>query len=202
MRLEGTYDQIVEILARDTELGEDAADAILGMLMENPGLLDFVKIEHGNDVHKRGVAELLFGEDKYYISVRRSILPLILLTIPTVRCLLMGIDSTIIIEAVFSLMPALASILHDGGMEDSVILLDECNGEKCILLEILKTHRDSVTAEIIKKQMGNLCEKEYRCDFKKNGKCTCLEDEIEGILETLKDRRVLKGGSAGYRYIV
>lgn len=201
MKIEGTYDQLVEILVRDTKISEGAADAVLSMIMDNPELLDSVEIEHGSDVYERGVAGLLFGDKKYYISFNRTILPLILLTVSAARCLLMSINSTDIMNAVISLMPTIASFLHNGGLEDSVILLDERNGEKCILLELLKNRRESITAEIIKKQMGNHCEKEYHCDYKINGKCTCSKDEIEKILRTLEKRNVLKGGSAGYRHI-
>lgn len=202
MKIEGTYDQIVEILVKEAKLSESAADAVLSVIMDNPELLDSVEIEHGNDTHQRGVSGLLLGGDKYYISVKRSILPLILLTIPVAHYLFMGINSTDIMNEVISLMPALASFLHNGGLEDSVILLDERNGEKCILLELLKNRRESITAEIIKKQVGNHCEKEYHCDYKINGKCTCPKDEIEKILRTLEKRNVLKGESAGYQYIV
>ena len=121
---------------RDVKLSEGAADAVLAMIMDNPEVLDSVEIEHGNDVHQRDVAGLLFGEDKYYISIKRNLLPLILLTIPVVHYVLTGIDSTTIVNQVIYLMPALAGTLHNGGLEDTIILLDECNGEKCILLEI------------------------------------------------------------------
>lgn len=202
MKIEGTYDQIVEVFVRDVKLSESAADAVLAMIMDNPEVLDSVEIKHGNDVHQRGVAGLLFGEDKYYISIKRTILPLILMTIPAAHYVFTGIDPTTIVNQVISLMPVLATSFHSGVLEDRLVLLDEDNGEKCILLEMLKNHRERITAEIIKKQVGNNCEKEYHCGYKKNGRCTCSEEKIEKILDTLKNRNILKGGSAGYQYIV
>lgn len=124
------------------------------------------------------------------------------LFIPAAHYVFTGIDSTMIVDQVISLMPVLATAFHSGVLEDRLVLLDEDNGEKCILLEMLKNHRERITAEIIKKQVGNNCEKEYHCGYKKNGRCTCSEEKIEKILDTLKNRNILKGGSAGYQYIV
>ena len=202
MEIQGTYNELVDQLAEKTALKTEMADAVLEMMMKNPELLDSVEIKKMNDKHHRGSTELLISGDRYYISVRRSLIPLILLAIPVVHAVIAGIDPDTIPKIVLEALPTLATVLRDGGLDDKIILLNENNGEKCILIEMLKIKKQCVTAENIKAQIGKSCDKAYQCDYKKRGKCTCGKKNIEELLTSLKERKVIKGGSTGYSYII
>lgn len=194
MELEGTYAEVVSQISSQTGIEKGMADALLGMIFDNPSIADRA-VSEKNDQFQSGSSELVFGNERYHISVKRSVIAAILLALPAMQLKLSGIDYGSVLTAVTTLAGA------HGAFKDLIVELDEKNGEKCILLETLKNKRRSINAEILKKQIGSKCEKQYRCDYKKNGRCLCSEEKIEKILETLKAQKILDGGPAGYKYV-
>lgn len=80
--------------------------------------------------------------------------------------------------------------------------LYEWGGEKCILLQVVKSGRTVSTAKDVKNIIGKKCPGTYECSFARNGKCKCKEKDIEAILVSLKEKGALKQSGAGYAYII
>lgn len=210
---EGSWDAVVSIVSQKTQLSSEIVEAVLSILFDNPSLLENdedVSVEEVDDNVTFGAAGLMAGNGKVYINLRKIVIYSCVLLLNATAVMYSHADIPELEKLLPTFMCGLADEIHNNGLEHLIIFPEENNGEKCILMEAMKlrkTHR-SFTAQTIKRELGNKCDKSYNCMYKKSRtfsttyKCGCMTENVQCILELLKGKETITGDEAGYNYIV
>ncbi len=133
---------------------------------------------------------LIVARGQYYISIKKSSLAIL--------CYLL--DITLDTGGLLTLLSTLG-LLAPGVQE-----LSDYKGERCIIVEIVKSKNIVATSSLLDKY-SHLCNKPYmNCKFQKpndNRKsCICSHKNIDEILLRLSQLGILAQNSDGYKYIL
>ena len=199
IKANGTYTQVVEQISNEMELPQELTAAVLAYIINNPEILsddEVIEAEDLNGDNQHGYSNLLLGDGKYYVLIKEILIILVCFLLTEKSKELVGLDISNIS------VPAFIGYYKDfrgGTFSPPFGKIEEENGVKCILKEVIKNRKGHVTAEILSKMIGAHCDKEYKCKYKTDGYCSCNEQNIRDILAHLEKKRILYGDNViGY----
>lgn len=199
----GTYDEVAQKIAMSGGISKELALTGMSVLFANPQMLnagESIVSQKTKDRPNEGESAFIVGSGNYYINITKGTLLLCILLAGNLALQLVGIDTnpgTLLFSAGIEVFGCKLS-----SKGDLWFPLYEWGGEKCILLQVVKSGRTVITAKDVKNLIGKKCPGTYECSFVRNGKCKCKEKDIEAILVSLKEKGALKQSGAGYEYII
>jgi len=99
-------------------------------------------------------------------------------------------------------LPVATGILTLVGVNSQAIVkLDVQNGEKCIIIEILKKKLKTTDKMLLVHYNSECVNNDIRCRYNKDGKCTITVDQVSMVLESLNKKNVLEKKGDSYKYI-
>lgn len=182
-KIEGDRKQIIDALANSLSISNDEAEKVFAALLkENTMLLDD---ETCNQVSHKGVGGLSFvtRNCEYFINIR----------VATIYMITSLIDSRIRI-------PATGLYMTVRGMKQMIARIDETTGERCIIIEILRSEGKKGDESLLDVFFGECCNNQLRCRYKKDGTCGCTHNDIHIIMERLFTKGILKKQNEEYYY--
>ena len=191
----GTYDETIDFIANTCSISRNAALKIVNCLIENPDLLDKKKEElykeDADDKVVPGKASLMTGNANYYINIKRT-------TLITAFLVLGAISLKIDESDVFT---KLAMGLGLPMFNKTIgFKIHEETGEKCMIRELAARKGSPASAKDLKRKIGKKCVKEYNCDYRVSGNCTCSENDIDEIFKSLFEKGALDKSGKKYMY--
>ncbi len=97
-------------------------------------------------------------------------------------------------------LPVASGFLTIRGMNRLLEKIDENDGTKCILLEILRVPNKVSKEDILMDFKGECCNNFLKCHFRKDNKCVCTAVNVKSIMEQLVDIGILKKEGEMYHY--
>lgn len=182
LRLEGLEDAVLQQISERMEISDDNATRVLFYLINNQKLL-------GNDESiviskaKPKIMGMTVANEKYYINLK--------ITTLAICALLLDIKLTKgLMSSVFSLA---------GIPTKAFVKLDEREGQKCILREVLMSENKMGDVRILNKFHGQCCNNDLcSCRYRSEGYCTCQPEAVEKIFQELEKNNVFRKDGAGY----
>lgn len=182
-KIEGDRKKITAALANNLSINNDEAEKVFTMLLqENRMLLDD---ETCNPVSKKGAGGLSFvmKDCEYFVNVR----------VATIYLITYLIDSQI-------KFPATGLYMTMRGMKQMFAKIDEITGERCIILEILRSESKKGDVSLLDVFFGECCNNQLKCRYKKDSTCNCTHNDIHIIMESLLNKGILKKQNEEYYY--
>ncbi len=182
LELEGSENVVLQHISDRLEISNDNAIRMLSFLTNRQNLLGSDEsIVVSKAKHK--MMGMTVANEKYYINLKITTL---------VMCaLLLDINLT---KGLMSSICSLAGI-----STKAFVKLDEREGQKCILREVLMSETKTGDAHILDKFRGQCCNNDLRrCRYRCEGCCTCQPEEVEKILQELEKNTVFRKDGAGY----
>lgn len=136
--------------------------------------------EKGADSRMLG---LMIMDYNYYINIR----------VGTAFLLSLFVDNSIG-------LPVASGYLTVRGMNRLIEKIDETDGTKCILLEILRVPNKVCKDDILMDFKGECCNNYLKCQFRKDSRCICTAMNVKNIMEQLADMGILRKEGEIYRY--
>ena len=196
----GTFDETVDRISVECSIDREAAFKILNVLIDNPDLLDRktekLYSKSADDKVAAGKSGMMIGRSTYYLSIKKVTLFTAFLLISAVSLANSEINYAAVLGSLALQIPSLPQLLNGS------FKIYEESGEKCIIRELAARKQSPASAKDIKRKIGKICTKEYNCDYRINGKCTCTADDIEAVCESLAEKGALKKTGNKYVYIV
>lgn len=97
-------------------------------------------------------------------------------------------------------LPVASGYLTVRGMNRLLEKIDETDGTKCILLEILRVPNKVGKDDILMDFKGECCNNYLKCQFRKDNRCICTSTNVKNIMEQLVDIGILKREGEMYYY--
>lgn len=175
IEVEGNIENIVCQLKQSPGIEEQDGKKIIDFLETHTYILSdeetFIKRRKLND----GVGYALPGGE-YYINIKMTTLILIIF--------LLDYNLT---GGIFSVVAGMGGI---GGR--TIYKIKEENGERCILKELILQKKRRGDKKILRKFKGECCNNNLKCDYCKEGRCSCKEVDVENILKSFENKNIVK----------
>ncbi len=196
----GAFDDIVDKIVEECSLEREAVFKILNVLIDNPDLLDRKTEELYSICEDAEVTPcrsgMMIGRSTYYLSIKKVTLFTAFLLISAVSLANSEINYAAVLGSLALQIPSLPQLLNGS------FKIYEESGEKCIIRELAARKQSPASAKDIKRKIGKICTKEYNCDYRISGKCTCTADDIEAVCESLAEKGALKKTGSKFVYVV
>lgn len=96
---------------------------------------------------------------------------------------------------------ATATLSMLGFNSHAIVKLNETEGEKCIVLEMLRTKSRIIFEDILPPNNGECLNNNLNCKYRINGKCKIGKNDIQGNLLSLCNKNVIRESGKGvYKY--
>lgn len=82
----------------------------------------------------------------------------------------------------------------------AIVPFSEKDGEKCIIIETLRTHNKVATPSLLSAFNGLCCNNNLKCRYRLDDRCHCTHKDVGKILEGLTERNILKKEGELYKY--
>lgn len=170
---EGTRSKIIESIMQECGLDREYGEQCLSFIKKNQEILsgdEFFQYSRLEEHEVEGVSEFISEEGKYYISLKKSTIFLVVLylecTIPNLKKL-----------------NKIPGFMGMPGIGKGYMKLDENQGYLCIMLELARNRKKGAGKDLLKKYNGECCNNHLHCRYNDNGLCRCDADCVEKICE-------------------
>lgn len=189
---EGTRSTIIESIMQECGLDQEYGAQCLSFIKKNQEILsgdEFFQYSRLEEHEVQGVSEFVSEEGKYYISLKKSTIFLVVLylecTIPSLKKL-----------------NKIPGFMGMPGIGKGYMKLDENQGYLCIMLELARNRKKGAGKDLLKKYNGECCNNHLHCGYNDNGLCRCGADRVENICEDFARNGVVKKRGRKYYYIL
>lgn len=189
---EGSKNKIVETIMQTCEVDREVSERCIAFINENQKILSDEELfsyskleEHGIE----GVSEFVSEEGKYYISLKKSTIFLVILYLESQVPVLKNLNKV----SGFIGIP----IFNKGYMN-----LDENWGQLCVMMELARNRKRGAETDLLKKFRGECCNNQLGCKYNDNGFCRCDESRVKEICEEFVRNGIVKKKGKKYYYIL
>lgn len=182
IELEGERDNILLELSETVLLSKDDSKTVLQLLEQNMDMLSEDETFEKVLFNKIG-AGYTTANYRYYINIKAT----------TILILIYLLDY----KFTHGAAAALASII--GVKTGAIVKLQEENGEKCILKELMMQKKQG-DKSVLKRFKGECCNNHYQCRYRSEGRCNCSKEQVESILDSFVTRNIAV--KKGRKYLI
>lgn len=188
---EGTRSNIIESIMQECGLDQEYGERCLSFIKKNQEILssdEFFQYSRLEEYEIQGISEFVSEEGRYYISLKKSTIFLVVLylecTIPNLKKL-----------------NKIPGFMGMPGIGKGYMKLDDNQGYLCIMLELARNRKKGAGKDLLKKYNGECCNNHLHCMYNDNGLCRCSADCVEKICEDFVKNGVVKKRGKKYYYI-
>lgn len=188
IEIQGDKEQVIKLMQDEFGVNEKDAHKILYYLINEKNILcvdETIRLEKNERVASPDMLGLLIIDYNYYINVR----------VATVFVLSTLLDGKI-------QFPISSFGLAVQGMNKLIEKIDEWEGQKCILLELLRIPNKTGTMYLLDGLKKQCCNNHFKCKYKDQGNCKCTNNDVEEILKNLHKNGIVEKNDNEYKYSV